>query len=100
MRHFRIFIVAIGISVGLPAALVAGTGFRTLVALRAQGLSPGFLQPLSTALGAVFGVLVASHRSRELLDVWILASALNGAVWGMLVAQYALRDQCERPVPR
>ena len=85
MRHFRIFIVAIGISVGLPAALVAGMGFRTLVTLRAHGLSPGFLQPLSTALGAVFGVLVASHRSRELLDVWILASALNGAVWGMLL---------------
>jgi hypothetical protein len=100
MLHSRILIVAVGIFIGLPAALVAGMGFRTLVALRAHGLSPGFLQPLSTALGAVFGVFVASHGSRESLDVWILSSALNGAVWGMLVAQYALRDQRERPVPR
>ena len=93
--YFRHLVVDFVIFGALPAALVAGIGFSTLVTLRARGLSPRTLLPLGAVLGAVCGVLVTSALLGFALPPkpWALGAALNGAMWGLLIAHYALRDR-------
>jgi hypothetical protein len=76
----------------LPAAVFTGIEFSTLVRLRVRGLSSRALLLLGAALGAgccllITAVLGGTRTPRS----WALAAALNGAMWGLLVAHYASR---------
>ena len=92
MKYGRHLVVAFVVLSSLPAALVTGIALSILLTLREWGLSPRSLLPFSTALGAVCGVLITSALpGSPPPDVWVLGSALNGAVWGLLVAHYAMK---------
>jgi hypothetical protein len=93
MKHGRDLVVAFVVLTSLPAAVVTGLALSILPTLPERGLSPRSLLPFSTALGAVCGVLITGPLlgSPKPPDVWVLGAALNGAMWGLLVAAWATR---------
>jgi ABC-type Fe3+-siderophore transport system permease subunit len=93
--YFRHLVVSFVFFGALPAGLLTGMGLSTLVRLRARRLSPRNVLLLGTALGAACGLLItcAILAGAWPPRLWALASALNGAMWGLLIACVA---RCRR----
>ena len=92
MTYFRHLVVSLIIFGALPAAVFTGMGLGTFVKLRARGLSPRALLLLGSALGAGCCLLVAGvFLGTRTPKLWALAAVLNGAMWGLVVAYYALK---------
>lgn len=94
LAFFMIVMLYAVLFTALPAALFAGIGISVLVTLRARGLSPPALLPLGAVLGAGCGLLLGGFGGGiKPQNPYAVAGALNGALWGLLVAYYALRDR-------
>jgi hypothetical protein len=98
MRHGRDLVVTFVVLSSLPAAVVTGISLSILPTLPERGLSPRSLLPFCTAVGAICGVLITGPLlgSWKPPDVWVLGAALNGAMWGLLVAAWATRGSTAR----
>ena len=76
----------------VPAGLFAGMGASSLLTLRTRGLLPRAPLPLGAVLGAGCGLFIALVIGGERLqNPYSVAGALNGAMWGLVVAYYALK---------
>jgi len=96
MKHGRQLAITFVVLSSLPATLVTAMGLLILPTVRELGMSSRSLLPLSTAVGAVCGALITGALTQVVPpDVWVFGSALNGAIWGLLVAYYAMKT----PVP-
>ena len=96
MKHGRQLAITFAVLSSLPATLVTAMGLLILPTVRELGMSSRSLLPLSTAVGAVCGALITGALTQVgPPDVWVFGSALNGAIWGLLVAYYAIKT----PVP-
>ena len=95
---------------GLPAALCAGVGALVMFALTVRGLSRSVLLSVGAVLGAVAGLVVAPPLGYHIFDLveiarngprsrpYTVVGAINGVMWGLVIAHYALRSSL-RPRP-
>jgi len=82
----------------LLTAIVAGMGASSLLTLRTRGLLPRAPLPLGAVLGAGCGLfIVGVFGGVGLQNPYSVAGALNGAMWGFLVAYYVLKVPCRVP---
>ncbi len=82
----------------LPTAIFAGMGASSLLTLRTRGLLPRAPLPLGAVLGAGCGLfIVGVFGGVGLQNPYSVAGALNGAMWGFLVAYYVLKVPCRVP---
>ena len=92
--YFWLLVVYSVLVAALPAALFAGMGASLLVTLPARGVSPRALLPLGAVLGAGCGLFVVGvFGGVPLQNPYAVAGALNGALWGLLVARDASKNQ-------
>jgi hypothetical protein len=98
MTYFRHLVVPFIMFGALPAALFAAVGLSALATLRARGLAAHTLLLLGAVLGAACGLLVTVAALVGPLPPkrWALAAALNGAMWGLLVAGQATKGRAAR----
>lgn len=77
----------------VPAAILSALGYLTFLVFRARGFSAHALLVGAAVLGAACCLFVENTISGGWL-VWTSAgiAMLNGAVWGLLVGHYGLRD--------
>jgi hypothetical protein len=88
----------------LPAALFAAAGALVMLALIARGLSRSGLLSVGAVLGAVAGLVVVPPLGYHLFDLveivrngprgrpYTVVAVINGAMWGLVIAGYALRS--------
>ena len=88
----------------LPAALLGAAGASVMFALTARGLSRSSLLSIGAILGAVAGLVAVPPPGYHLFDLveiarngpgsrpYAVVGVSNGAMWGLLIAHYALRS--------
>ena len=77
----------------LPATIFSAIGLSTLLALRNRGRSPHSLFIIGTVLGAGCGLLVSPVWMGGFHDPYTWTGAVNGAMWGLLIAHRVLKNQ-------